>query len=495
MTESLPLIGQVRRALEDARRVYEESPAADRIAVLEARLVEPLRVAIAGRVKAGKSTLLNALVGEELAPTDAGECTRIVTWYQHGRVYRVSMQLRTGETIPVRFERDGGPIVVDLAGRATDDVARLIIEWPTQALREITLIDTPGIAAASAETSGRAWDFLAPSGEEPAEADAVIYLMRHLHSEDVRFLEAFHDDELSGASPINAVAVLSRADEIGASRLNAMATAQRIAGRYRADPKIRRLCQTVVPIIGLLAETGVTLTQSEYDALMEVASVDRAELDEALLSTDRFVRANPAGGLTPLERQHLLLRLGMFGIRLSTVLLRQRVATTAGDLAEELVAESGLHELRDVLLTRFAGRRDVLKARSALLALEHIVEDNPGPTTDSLSADLERIRAGAHEFVELQLLNALHTGAIELSPDQLAEAERLVGVHGTSATTRLGLESDATSAEIIAAAYEAIEWWRRVGENPFSSKGVREGSQALVRTCEGLLADASPSST
>ncbi len=36
------------------------------------RLGEPLRVAIAGKVKAGKSTLLNALVGDELAPTDAG---------------------------------------------------------------------------------------------------------------------------------------------------------------------------------------------------------------------------------------------------------------------------------------------------------------------------------------------------------------------------------------------------------------------------------------
>ena len=46
------------------------------------RLDEPLRVAIAGKVKAGKSTLLNALVGEQVAPTDAGECTRVVTWYR-----------------------------------------------------------------------------------------------------------------------------------------------------------------------------------------------------------------------------------------------------------------------------------------------------------------------------------------------------------------------------------------------------------------------------
>ena len=42
-----------------------------------------------GKVKAGKSTLLNALVGEQIAPTDAGECTRIVTWYRDAPVPRV----------------------------------------------------------------------------------------------------------------------------------------------------------------------------------------------------------------------------------------------------------------------------------------------------------------------------------------------------------------------------------------------------------------------
>ena len=48
-------------------------------AALGARLQGPLRVAIAGRVKAGKSTLLNALVGERMAPTDAGTSPRS-TW-------------------------------------------------------------------------------------------------------------------------------------------------------------------------------------------------------------------------------------------------------------------------------------------------------------------------------------------------------------------------------------------------------------------------------
>ena len=63
---------------------------------LSARLTGPLRLAIAGKIKAGKSTLLNALVGEELAPTDAGECTRIVTWYQRGEQPRVTIHPRSG---------------------------------------------------------------------------------------------------------------------------------------------------------------------------------------------------------------------------------------------------------------------------------------------------------------------------------------------------------------------------------------------------------------
>lgn len=37
-------------------------------------------ITVIGSNGAGKSTLLNALVGEQLAPTDAGECTKIVTW-------------------------------------------------------------------------------------------------------------------------------------------------------------------------------------------------------------------------------------------------------------------------------------------------------------------------------------------------------------------------------------------------------------------------------
>ena len=39
------------------------------------RLDDRLRIAIAGRLKAGKSTLLNAILGEDVAPTGTAEVT------------------------------------------------------------------------------------------------------------------------------------------------------------------------------------------------------------------------------------------------------------------------------------------------------------------------------------------------------------------------------------------------------------------------------------
>ena len=65
--------------------------------------------------------------------------------------------------------------------------------------------------------------------------------MRHLHRYDAQFLEAFIDRTLAHASPINAIVVLSRADEIGAARPDALDSARTVAARYAADRRIREL--------------------------------------------------------------------------------------------------------------------------------------------------------------------------------------------------------------------------------------------------------------
>ena len=73
---------QVRAILGGTIQAYRADPAygnrpdvhneLDRIG---RRLNQPIRIALAGTLKAGKSTLVNALVGEDIAPTDATEAT------------------------------------------------------------------------------------------------------------------------------------------------------------------------------------------------------------------------------------------------------------------------------------------------------------------------------------------------------------------------------------------------------------------------------------
>ena len=82
--------------------------------------------------------------------------------------------------------------------------------------------------------------------------------MRHLHRSDVDFLEAFVDRSVAHASPINAIVVLSRADEIGAARPDALDSARTVAARYGGDARVRELASGVVPVAGLIAETGAT---------------------------------------------------------------------------------------------------------------------------------------------------------------------------------------------------------------------------------------------
>jgi Dynamin family len=485
---STTLLDSVRRLLEQATQAYAATPdARQRLQAVLDRLDEPLRVAIAGKVKAGKSTLLNALVGEELAPTDAGECTRIVTWYRDGITYRATLEPHEGEPRQVPFSRDGGAITVDLGGTDAGQVHRLVIEWPSASLRQMTLIDTPGIASLSTDVSARTTAFLTPGEDQVTPADAVLYLMRHLHASDINFLEAFHDEEFSQATPVNAVAVLSRADEVGVGRIDSMASAQRIAARYRHDPKVRKLAQTVVPVAGLLAQSGATLREAEYKALDAIANAPRGDAEALFLSADRFVQAETPIPLTSLEREHLLDRFGLFGVRLAVALIRQGAATTATALSTELVRRSGLVELRDVLLSQFAQRRDVLKARSALLALESVLHEHPVATREQLASELERITSAAHEFAEIRLLNALRAGGVKVKQADAAEMERLLGAEGGAVHTRLGLTPEADVSEVRRALGNAIGRWQRRAESPMSSRDVSDAARVVIRTCEGLL--------
>lgn len=479
---------QTLALVDQAAAVYRGTPDGMRIVDVGRRLTEPLRVAVIGRVKAGKSTLLNALVGDRLAPTDAGECTRIVTWYVDGPAYRAVMFPKAAAPRTVRFARTPAAIDVDLDGLAPERIARLRITWPSAGLRAATLIDTPGVGSLSESIARSAPTAIAPA-DHRSPADAVIYLMRHLHRDDLDFLRAFHDPAIGRTDPVNAIGVLSRADEVGAGRASAMSAARTIAARLSADPAVRRLVQTVVPVAGLLGETAATLTEAEFGRLRLLADLDPTTANRLLLSVDRFVSG--AGDDVPLseaERVDLLDRFGLFGLRLTTVMLRHGVVGTASELATELAARSGITDLRNVLGSLFLQRAEVLKSRSALLALAAITRARPLPGSEAIAFGVERMMASAHPLNELRVLSAVRSGGLPGRPEVVADLEQVIGGGGISPAVRLGLAADADTDTLRTAAADALERWHRRVAHPMTDRRLADAGRVAIRSCEGMIA-------
>lgn len=491
--------------LRQALQAYADDPDARRtLEGYERRLAEPLRVALAGMVKAGKSTLLNAIIGEEIAPTDTAECTRAVTWYRYSDTPRITLYPMPGRPGPAGTERPGGAsglapeprtlpikriegrLVFDMGTTRAEEVDRLVVDWPAKGLRELTLIDTPGIASLSDDVSARSTDFLTPR-DAPSEADAIVYLMRHLHATDLRFLEAFKDTAAGQSGTVNALAVLSRADEIGAGRIDSLLSAGEIAERYRRDGTLRSLALGVVPIAGLLAQSARTLRQSEFAALLELARLDRSERERMLLSADRFARPSDRLESGPEDRAALLERFGLFGIRLSTALIRGGISEPTA-LAHELARRSGLDDLLGLMSGQFQARAAQLKARTALAGVEALLRERPMAGTERVAALLERIQAGAHEFRELRLLATARTTGLDLAKEPAAEAERLIGGRGMLPALRLGLPEDTPSETLRAEALSCLRRWRTLAENPMTDRIAVEACQIVVRSCEAVLA-------
>ncbi|HKS47333.1 MAG TPA: hypothetical protein VJT49_19920 [Amycolatopsis sp.] len=350
-----------------------------------------------------------------------------------------------------RFEEPVRLAVVGPPRSGTTTLVQAIGDSPG----ELTVVDAPAPAPGTIEGT-------------LSEADAVLHLVRHPHHAELDFLHTVQDHPIARAAAVNAIIVLSRADELGGGRVDGLISARRLARRYRREPQARGLCQDVVPVAGLLARAARTLTQADVDAFVELARVPRAQLEAHLLSVDRFA-ALSAG------HAELLARFGMFGIRVTLPIVRRDVRTVE-DLFAQLVPRSGLAELLESIEKNFTRRRSVLKARSALLGLEVVLRMEPRPAAAELASQLEQTLASAHDFRELRLLAAIHTGRVKLPEDLRAEAVRLTGGQGTGLAERLS-EVDLRGA---------IQRWRHYAENPALGSAERRAATVVLRSCEAI---------
>ena len=93
----MTLLDRADRAFDEALKALNGASArqlADSLATAQADLTAPMRVAVIGRVKAGKSTLMNALLGAEVAPTGPVELTYNVNTFVHAPERALTVHFR-----------------------------------------------------------------------------------------------------------------------------------------------------------------------------------------------------------------------------------------------------------------------------------------------------------------------------------------------------------------------------------------------------------------
>ncbi|GGM63320.1 GTPase [Longimycelium tulufanense] len=435
------------------------------------RLEQPIQVAIVGGPRSGKSTLVNALVGEEVAPLAAG--ARPVTCYRGGPVPRVRVHAPHRPPWEIPAERRNRGLRLATGNQLPRDVDRVVVDWPARLLRDLTLIDTPPLTGDG------------PAHQAAVQADAVVHLTRHLPGTELPLLTSLQDNTFGPLGPVSALVVLSRADEIAGGGIDALSSAKQLARRFRGDPRAQVACQAILPFAGLVATAGRTLRDEEFALLQHLSTVPREEREDLLLSADRFLAAEQLPASED-ERRWLVERWGLFGLRLTTALIRTGCGS-AVQLAAQLAQRSGLSDVREMIRLCFVERAEVLKARTAWLALDVLLRSEPRPGTRELAADLERVAAGAHDFAELRLLAALESGRVQLPGDLADRARQLAGSHGTTPHARLAQDPDAGVEELHLAVSAELRDWRDHMGNPAFTADQREAARIVARSCAGML--------
>lgn len=456
-------------------------PTAAQVADVRRRLSEPLRVAIAGRLKAGKSTLVNALIGRRVAPTDVGECTRVVTQFRYGSADRVDVVRRNGSRTSLPLDETG--MIPQRLGVSREQVSFVDVTLASDRLRDITVIDTPGLASANASISAQARRFLfteAPIDDDLDDdsagalsgAEAIVYVFTQaVRADDVQALEAFQavSARLS-SNPINSIGLLNKVDKLTGGA-DPWPSATPLAASQAEV--LRRVVSGVVPVVGLLAETTEAgrLTAADCEALRSLAALPDVERKVLLASVDLFTaRESP---VSVEARRRLLTLLDLYGIGFAMTQLSDRPELPTGDLVRMLFAASGFSRLRQSLDHAFRWRSDAIKAGWALSSLEKIASHAPRPFERELLREAVERVLQQPEYHRLRLLEVgqlVSSGVVELPGAMEDELTRLALSDDPSWI--LGLPS-AGREQLRRAALDAAGRWRAYavsGVNPVTAR-------------------------
>jgi predicted GTPase len=255
------------------------------------------RLMVLGEMKRGKSTLINALLGEAILPSDVSPCTALLTVVKYGLQKQVTVHFnheRSPETLDIETFKDTYTLPPEetktLEARQTiafPEVSHAVFEYPSPLLAQgIEIIDTPGLN--DTETRNQSvWEYL-------NTCHAILFVLsatQPITLEERRYLENYLKDR-----ELPLFFLLNHWDQLS----NSLVDSENIEELRAAQTKIRQVFQTqlasycssgnyedrVFEISALQALRG--RRQSSVELMAESGVVGFEEKLKVFLTIERF---------------------------------------------------------------------------------------------------------------------------------------------------------------------------------------------------------------
>lgn len=200
---------------------------------------QPLLLMVIGHFKTGKSTFLNALLGDEILKCDVTPATAAVTLIKYGMTPQLNLHYRNGKKKKMSFE-----LLKTLSSEGSlegekfrKELYYIEVTIPNPLLENLILIDTPGLNSNNPLHTEATKNFI-------SRADAVIWLFSYSQAATATELS----DIKSLPQDCKPLAVVNQIDQIDLEE----ETIEEVLGRIE-----RRLSQTVHKPVGISAKLAL----------------------------------------------------------------------------------------------------------------------------------------------------------------------------------------------------------------------------------------------
>ena len=278
-----------RSLLEEVEAFYNGfdflAPFAAEVRELRMAIGKPFTTAVFGRMKTGKSSIINALLGADLVVTGVNETTATInvisraSTVEECNTFRVYRKDGFCESFPLEdLQRywSGGSEEVEERVKATDFL-QLFFDAPSLSLHEI--IDTPGTGAVVSAHEQIAQEFI-----RHRKPDALIYVFGvTARTGDKENLTAY----LENALPYNSVGVLHKWEE---TYWKSNGDWEDISQKCKTiKTELQRVISNVIPVSAPLAQFATKMADSYLEQLLQVIRSDsREEILELLQDEEEW---------------------------------------------------------------------------------------------------------------------------------------------------------------------------------------------------------------